>query len=361
MRKTSTIKKITVATGVALALVASVSMGSGKALASPTPGYLSAPDLYTTQVSGSQAAIVQTSAGDFEIYYTPTSLYGNTIPSTQQLQQFLSSNASSLTDVTPGPTGYTVTGTGATVPSNVTINQISDNGAPFYAISGITPSANGCGSSGCTLDLQLVNSITTNYSANNSSGTEIFGGQVLSNVFKVGAGSNLPGATQGELVFTYQFDVTYENATNGNVGPSAGSVSFYNDPAGYTYTLGSGSTDTSSISGTTIVCSTCTALPGGDLSGQVVYDTFNGSIETLNYLNNNGYLPVGSLSPEIFVASNAINYTIGSLTLNGNGAAFVANVFVPDTPEPGTLVLFGTALGLVAFMVVRNRRSQSVA
>lgn len=342
MRKTSIIRKITVATGVALALAVSVSMGSGKALASA--GYLSAPDLYTTNVTGSTAATVTTSSGVYTVYYIPTSLYGNTIPSTPQLQNFLSTN----------PSTY------GTVPSNVTIDSISEVGAPFYAISGITPSANGCGSSGCTLNLQFVNQISTNYEAFNSLGTEIFGGQVLSNVFKVGTNSNLPGATPGEMVFTYQFDTTYENATNGPVGPSAGSVSFFNDPSGYTYTLGDGATDTSSIAGTTISCSVCTSqLDPAYLVGTASY--YGTSIETLSYLNNTGFVPVDTLSPEIFVASNATNYTLGSLTLNGNGAAFVASVFVPATPEPGTLVLFGTALGLVAFMVVRNRRSQSVA
>ena len=340
MKKSSSFKKITVATGVALALAASVGLGSGRALASPTPGYLSAPILSTT--SGSQQVKVETSSGSYTIYSTPTSLYGNTIPSTAQLQSFLSANESG-------------------VPANVTILNVSDSGAPFYAISGISSGANGCGSSGCTLDLQLVKSLTTNYDATNALGQVEYSGQVLSNVFKVGSGSNLPGATAGDLVFTYQFDVTSEISANGNVGPSSGSVSFYNDPNGYIYTLGTGSTDTSSISGTTISCSSCTELSASGLKGQVIYDTFDGSIETLNYLNNSGYLPVGSLTPELFVASNATNYTLGSLTLNGNGADLLADVFVPATPEPGTLVLFGTALGLVAFMAVRRRRSQVVA
>ncbi len=340
MKKSSSFKKITVATGVALALAASVGLGSGRALASPTPGYLSAPILSTT--SGSQQVKVETSSGSYTIYSTPTSLYGNTIPSTAQLQSFLSANESG-------------------VPANVTILNVSDSGAPFYAISGISSGANGCGSSGCTLDLQLVKSLTTNYDATNALGQVEYSGQVLSNVFKVGSGSNLPGATAGDLVFTYQFDVTSEISANGNVGPSSGSVSYYNDPNGYIYTLGTGSTDTSSISGTTISCSSCTELSASGLKGQVIYDTFDGSIETLNYLNNSGYLPVGSLTPELFVASNATNYTLGSLTLNGNGADLLADVFVPATPEPGTLVLFGTALGLVAFMAVRRRRSQVVA
>ena len=343
MKKSSSFKKITVATGVALALAASVGLGSGRALASTTPGYLSAPILSTSETSGSQKVTVGTSSGTYTIYSTPTSLYGNTIPSTAQLQSFLSANESG-------------------VPANVTILNVSDSGAPFYAISGISKEANGCGSNGCTLDLQLVKSLTTNYDATNALGQVEYSGQVLSNVFKVGSGSNLPGATAGDLVFTYQFDVTSEiSSANGNVGPSSGSVSFYNDPNGYIYTLGTGSTDTSSISGTTISCSSCTELSASGLKGQVIYDTFDGSIETLNYLNNSGFLPAGSLTPELFVASNATNYTLGSLTLNGNGADLLADVFVPATPEPGTLVLFGTALGLVAFMAVRRRRSQVVA
>ena len=329
MRKKSTLRTLTVTTGVALALAVSVAAGPGKALAT-TSGYLSAPDLYTTQVAESTPNTVITSAGTYTIYDVPTSSFGNTIPSTTQLQQFLSANE-------PG------------VPSNVTIDSISQNGVIDYPTTG--------------LNLQLLNQAITNYTSTSfTQGT--YSGEILSNVFRVGAGSTMAGVTPGDLVFTYQFDITSATSTaNGNVGPSSESVSFYNDPNGYTYTLGDGITDTSSIQGTTISCSTCTELTPQDLSGAtgtVLYDTLNnnGSIETLELLNNTLTLNVGTLTPEIMVASNATNYTMGSLALSGTGSIADGAVFVPDTPEPGTLVLFGSALGLVAFMMVRRQKGQ---
>ena len=176
----------------------------------------------------------------------------------------------------------------------------------------------------------------------------------------------MSGVTPGELVFTYQFDITSANDSNGIAGPEALSVSYYNDTNGYTYTLGGGIIDTSPIAGTTISCSTCTTLSPNILSsltGTTQYDTLNnnGSIETLGYGNNAYIIPVGTLSPEIMVASNATNYTMGSLAFEGVGSASVGGVFVPTTPEPGTLVLFGSALGLVAFMMARRRQGQGIA
>jgi hypothetical protein len=333
MRKKSTLKTITVATGVALALAVSVAAGPGKALAT-TAGYLSAPNLYTTDVAGSTANTVITSAGVYTIYDVPTSTFGNTIPSSTQLQQFLSANYG--------------------VPSNVSISTITQSGALGYSTDG--------------LNLQLLKQMSTNYTATSSTGLQEYYGEILSNVFRVDAGSTMAGVTPGELVFTYQFDVTSENTAVtsllGNVGPSAASVSFFNEPNGYTYTLGAGAIDTSGIAGTTISCSTCTSpssFPLSALEGSVTYDNLNGSIETLQFLNNVSSLPVGTLTPEIMVASNATNYTVGSFTLSGSGAIADASVFVPSTPEPGTLVLFGSALGLVAFMMARRRQGQGIA
>ena len=335
MRKKSTLRTLTVTTGVALALAVSVAAGPGKALAT-TSGYLSATDLYTTQVAGSTANTVTTSAGSFTIYDVPTSSFGNTIPSATQLQQFLSANE-------PG------------VPSNVTIYSISENGVTNYPTTG--------------LNLQLLNQAITNYTSTSFTGQGTYSGEILSNVFRVGAGSTLAGVTPGELVFTYQFDITSASNTNGYAGPTSESVSFYNDPNGYTYTLGDGITNTSNIAGTTITCSTCTTLTGAQLAaltGNVSYDAINnnGSIETLDLQNNSVTLPIGTLTPEIMVASNATNYTMGSIALQGNGNIADGSVFVPAVPEPGTLVLFGSALGLVAFMMARRRqndRNQGIA
>ncbi len=334
MRKKSTLRTLTVSAGVALALAVSVAAGPGKALAT-TSGYLSAPDLYTTNVAGSTLNTVTTSAGTYTIYDVPTSSFGNTIPSATQLQQFLSANLGA--------------------PTNVTIYSISENGITDYPTTG--------------LNLQLLNQAITNYTSTSFTGQGTYSGEILSNVFKVGAGSTMAGVTPGELVFTYQFDITSASNTNGYAGPTSESVSFYNDPNGYIYTLGDGITDTSNIAGTTITCSTCTTLTGAELSpltGNVSYDAVNnnGSIETLDLQNNTVTLPVGTLTPEIMVASNATNYTMGSIALQGNGNIADGAVFVPAVPEPGTLALFGSALGLVAFMMARRRqndRNQGIA
>ena len=375
MRKRTKFEKITVAAGMALALAATVAVSPGRALASP--GYDTFQGLYTSQNAGGTLTpqIVQTSAGDFLIYSGSVSLFGNTIPSYTTMQSFLSANAASLqTEIPNGLGGYSTGPIGATVPANVSISSITtsnSNGvyagsAPFYNISGISPSKNGCPAAGCTLNLQFVNQINTPFTANISAGNSI-SGDLMSNVFKVGSGSNLSGANPGELVFTYQFEITSATSSNGNLGITGASVSFFNDPNGYTYTLGTGTTDTTSINtntgGSTYLGNT--SLSAAYISGLIQYDNVNnnGSIELLTDSDTNTTSPigVGFISPEVFVASNTYNYTTGTFAFEGSGAGFQEPVFVPDTPEPGTLVLFGTALGLVSFMVVRRRRSQIVA
>ena len=340
MGKKSTIRRITVATGLALSLVFSVTVGSGKALA--TTGYLTAPtDLSLTNYSGASSFLVN---GTTPMYYTSNSSYGNTIPSAQQVANFLNIPVSDVVSLT-------------------------DNTTPFYALSGTVVTSNG--SQPWTLNLTLLNQLnsgSTPITLTTTSGnaTEV-AGSYISNVFQVGAGSTLPGAVQGDLIFTYQF---YENSVaNSNGGITGATIGGFNDPTGSTvYTLGSGSTDTSSISGTTISCTSCTELgslsatngtldPTDNLSGVQGNVNFSsgGSILTLGLSNNTSGLNGGVYTPEIMVASTATNYTTGTMSFLGYGAGEVT-VYVPTTPEPGTLVLFGTALGLSGFLIVRKRR-----
>jgi hypothetical protein len=183
----------------------------------------------------------------------------------------------------------------------------------------------------------------------------------------------MAGAVPGELVFTYQFSV-------GNISPSTGTgptqitISNFNNPgASGNWLLGDGAiTGTSGVNnftqiagGVTPLCNgaTCSNGYGGldSITGQEGLNSANGTINYAEYLST---IPIGldQISPEIFVASNALYYSLGSLSLQGDGGGSNGVfIFVPTTPEPGTLVLFGTALGLVAFMVVRNRRNQIVA
>ena len=341
MGKESTIRRITVATGLALSLVFSVTVGSGKALA--TTGYLTAPTgLSSTSYAGASSFIVNNTT---TMYYTSNSSYGNTIPSAQQVANFLNIPVSDVVSLT-------------------------DNTTPFYALSGTVVTSNG--SQPWTLNLTLLNQLNSGSTpialttTNSGKSTEV-SGSYISNVFQVGAGSTLPGAVQGDLIFTYQF---YENSVaNSNGGITGATIGGFNDPTGSTvYTLGSGSTDTSSISGTTISCTSCTELgsssasngtldPADNLSGVQGNVNFSsgGSILTLGLSNNTSGLNGGVYTPEIMVASTATNYTTGTMSFLGYGAGEVT-VYVPTTPEPGTLVLFGTALGLSGFLIARKRR-----
>lgn len=332
MRKYSTIKRVSVATALALSLITSLTVGSGKALA--TASYLSAPTgLSLTNYAGASSFLVNNTT---TIYYTPTSAYGNTIPSASQVSSFLGipvSNVVSLTDST----------------------------TPFYSISG----ANG------TLNLSLLNQISSSFTTTLAGTTPVASGTYISNVFMIDSGSTMAGAVAGDLVFTYQFYQQTVSATNGGI--SGATIGPFNDPNNFVYTLGTGSTDTSSIGGTTISCSSCTELGSSTatngtldstdtlagVQGNVNYST-GGSILTLGLSNNTGGIAAGIYTPEILVASTATGYSLGGLSFLGLGAGSVP-VFVPNVPEPGTLVLFGTALGFVAFLVVKRRRNQMVA
>ena len=321
MKKT---KKKSFAAGLGLALLAGVAISPGLAQATViqlagSPGYLSSPEISTTSINSSSFEITETftNGNTQNLYITPGSSFGNTF-------------------VNPGP------GVSAISISNTSPVPTSDL---LYNVSG--------------LDLQYVTSLESNWS---QSGATSSSGQVISSVYKIGSGATMAGAVPGELVFTYQFDVTslspsYENGVN------TANIALFNDPNGYAWALGDGAiadpTDLPS-GAPSLSCSLCSTASLGSLYGSTYLDTANGSVNSIAYTDN---LAIGDnqISPIFFVASNAFSYGIGSIALGAGGTGGNVNVFVPDSPEPGTLVLFGTALGFVAFMVVRNRRSQSVA
>ncbi|MHB1287493.1 MAG: PEP-CTERM sorting domain-containing protein [Leptospirales bacterium] len=309
MKKMGIMRKIALATGVAVAVSAGVSMNVGLASADT---YLGAPSITLTNPGGSAFAFnVSSTSGSFTAYDTPSSSYGDTIPTAAAL------NAAGI----PG-----------------TINSISgQNGPVLYDP---TP-----------LALTQINSITDNYTGTASNGST-FTGQIISNVFKVTSG----GSGIGDLVFSYQFDVT-SVAPPGN-GINGLSISFFNEPlnlntgVGTPWVLGDGINRTpvgSVLSGT--------PLSLASVNGSVTYDPVDGTFYSLAYSSTTS-ITSPSVSPQFFVASNATNYAMGSLSFQGGGAGLPGQpVFVPGVPEPSTLALLGTGLALLAFVAFRKRQN----
>lgn len=214
MRKTNKMKKITVAMGLALAMSVGAGVGAKTALATTisggTPAYLSTPELSTAPISGGFS--FQTSATGSNTYYaSSTSLYGNTIPTVSELGSLTGLSAANFDS-------QSITDTNPTVfysPSSLNLTQIATQTQAF----------------------QLGSS--------SGGGTEVTG-NVISDVFQIGSASpTMAGAVPGDLVFTYQFDVTGV-VSNNNSGVFSATVTAFNDPNGTAYTLGSG-INTSSI------------------------------------------------------------------------------------------------------------------
>ena len=347
MKKIRGFKKAGSVAGIVLAAV--LTFGTAPKAAHAT--YLGSETISLTNTAGSTPFSVDTAAyGTVTMYYSTTSSYGATIPTPAQINATL--NAAGF--------------------ASTTINSIGTiSGDNYVPVTFYDPS------SGQNFTLNQINTITDPFTAGGTNGASI-SGNVLSNVFQVVGGSH-----NGDLVFSYQFNVTSES-TNGTL-LDGGSVAFFNEPLngltgiGTPWVLGDGINATATNTGVTNplsglpVYSFASDAIGATFTGpvefsatgnsKVTYDTVNNgnnSVESINYTGNG--IGVGEVSPQFFVASNATTYTIGSFTFQGVGSGFSGvPVFVPGTPEPGTLILFGTALGLVAFMVVRNRRSQSIA
>lgn len=318
------IKKKSLAAGLGLALLAGVALSPGLAHATATD-YLGTPKVTGSPVNANSFEITLTSfpgGATTNLYITPNSAFGNTF-------------------INPGP-GY----------SAVTIS----NSSPVPT-SDLLYSASG-------LDLQYVTSLTSDWS---QTGATSSSGQVISSVYKIGSTPTMAGAVPGELVFTYQFDVTSLNPSTAN-GVNEANIALFNDPNGYNWALGDGAiSDPQDLTGPVLSCAGCTTASLGSLYGSTYLDTSNGTVNSIQYTDN---LPVGyygnngfnpQVSPIFFVATNAFSFTTGSIALGAGGTGGNVTVFVPDTPEPGTLVLFGTTLGLVAFMALRRRGSQRIA
>ncbi|MHB8369941.1 MAG: hypothetical protein ACYDBP_09710 [Leptospirales bacterium] len=304
-------KRITVGVGVAVALTVGV-LGNSKP-ASAT-GYLAAPTLG----SGTSSFSVQSSTGNSNINYSINSSYGNTFPTIGAL---------SAAGVTGTILGLTNSISGSTVTFN--------------------PS---------TLDLKSVASMTNNYTLTSATlPGDFISGQVNSDVFRVGSGATMAGSKAGQLIFTYQFDVT--KTSPGAIGINAANISFFNNPGSQIYNLGVG-INSKSIGSP--FCPTCTVanLSNSNLSGSVTYDPINGTVQAVSQSTAGASVFAGDVSPQFFIASNALYYSVGSMSLQGDGMSDSAGVFVPNTPEAGTVVLFGSGLLLLAFMAFRKRMTR---
>ena len=316
------IQKITATAGLALALT----VGFGTTAKSAWAGYLTAPTLSTT--SGAFQFNVN---GSGPYYATGNSSYGNTIPTASAL-----SALSGLSPVTSLQDG--INGTSGSVPT-------------FYT----APTG---------LDTTPVATMMNAYTMSTSTGTTVITGDVISSVFKFGAKPGISGALPGELVFTYQFDVT-GIASNNNTGVYAASIGFFNNPNGTAFTLGSGINTTAigpnfsgdtyvNSSGQTVALSAAT-ITASDLSGNVTFAS-NGTVSALGY-NSGADITLGEYSPQFFVASNAYYTSMGSIGFTGSSASGGTSVFVPGTPEPKTLILFGSGIALLAFMFRRKQEN----
>lgn len=317
------VQKVAISAGLALALT----VGFGTTAKSAWAGYLGTQNVVSTSTSSSS----NLTSNEFQVQYTTTN------GSFYQVY----TNASSFGNTLPKPL--------PTSPVGGTIENFSSSGLPasalFYSAS--------------TLDLTHVASLLENYTATGFTGS--YSGQLLSQVFKVGAGSTMAGANPGELVFTYQFDVTSATAQE---GPTQITLSFLNNPAGKgAWLLGGGLNVISTTSGSPILAPIGQTLGSNignefftGLSGGVSVAS-NGTIIAENDQWSGGYYHVGQVSPQIFLASNAYNFSYGSFGLEGNGANGTAMTFVPGTPEPSTLVLLGSGLALLAFMALRRKEN----
>ena len=348
MRKQGKMRKITVATSLALAVVVGAFLGVGSAMATPYAGTYLGPVTVTINPATPPPSpafpfVISTSNTNYgclgctnTAYATINSTYGATAPSSAY-----------LTSV--GVLGY---------PQSISGSQ----GPTFY-----DPNAN----NGLGLTLVATNAGNPLDSFTNMTvGSVTYSGSVISNVFQV---TNDPGSN-GDLVFTYQFEIT--NATPfGNANITGFSVGQFNQPGFSTlYTVGAGinyDSTTGSLDAIGPTFSGTITPPISAVNGTVTYDpgslTFSGlsytdnTVPTINSTDTAYNLPY--ISPQLFVATNATYFgggTLGFLTSSAGGFGALP-VFVPNTPEPSTLVLFATGFGILAFMALRKCQNKILA
>jgi hypothetical protein len=319
------VQKVAISAGLALALT----VGFGTTAKSAWAGYLGAQTQVSAGTPGSFGVAYTTTGGSFTQSYTNASQFGNTIPN-----PLPASSSGPITSIASG-------GNFDPIPNN----------ALFYSSAG--------------LDLLPVASLTQNYSASSSNGT--IAGQVLSQVFKVGPTATMANANPGELVFTYQFDVTSVTPQPGSTqlpGVNQLTLAYLNNPISVgNWLLGGGfnSTTAGDPSGYTAIGNSLSGtLNTSDvfspsLAGQITVDPNNGTI--VQELDTWGSSQSSGVAPQIFLATNAYSYSVGSLGVQGSGFGSFVNTFVPGTPEPSTLVLLGSGLALLAFMALRRKEN----
>lgn len=334
MKKRVVFKQAVIAASIALTVAIGVSANVKAAWA----GYLSAPSLSTSASVGAFPFTINTPVNT--AYATSTSSYGNTIPTASSITSTTGiSPVSSISDfatLTLGG-GGSISSTGANILYDSTTGR----------------------SNGGNLNLSLIASMTNPYSGSTVNGT--LSGNVLSQVFRITSGSNA-----GDLVFTYQFNVS----SSATLSASSATIGNFNMPT-TTFALGEGinatgiTTTNNATAGTGVSQSGTLALLGTGLSGGVaslnvpltanVFFQSNGYAQSFDYELSSGLVAPGDVSAQIFVATTATNITLGSISVAYQGTSGSADVYVPGTPEPATLVLFATGLGILTFVTFRKR------
>ena len=368
MKRMVSIKNVVIALGLTLSFGVGISQNAKSAWA----GYLSDPTLSMTASQGSFSFIVNPSSTSLlpsgpTVYGTATSSFGNTVPSTALIlatpsypTNSVSSPITTISDLsTLTISGTTITSTG----SNLLYNSANGGFSSLNPIGSLTEYFNG-------------NTVNTNPNTISSLGTcTAICGTVVSQVFQIQS----TGSNNGDLVFTYQFSLSgitpSSNGVSGlNIAPfnSATSVgeginvnNLVNSSTQPLPGYGVSQTGNYSPLGTNVLLGTSTPNSTENLVDTVTYSSTGGLAEQFTIgtpTGTSGSLALGSgqASPQLFVASNDIFSGLGYITLygvNGEGAADIP-VLIPGTPEPSTLVLFVTGLGLLAFISIRKKQGQ---
>ena len=229
-------------------------------------------------------------------------------------------------------------------PSGSTDGSVGANNLVFTPPSGLTQ----------------VASMVTPYTTT-PSGAGSFSGYAASSVWKTSTGT---------LDFFYQFDVT--SVGSNAATPSSLGISPFNQPGNTAYNLALGinsSTAPTSTGGTTV---TYDPLSIGANSTPVDLQKFFNSPTPLNLDYGTGgtvlggnntpiyNMTAGQISPQFFVATNATYFGMGIFTIQSSTGVEFAPAFVPDSPEPGTVVLFGSGLALLSFVMLRKKGGLSI-
>ena len=248
-------------------------------------------------------------------------------------------SSTEVVDIYGNTSGTPNINTAYTPPSGSTDGSIGANNLVFTPASGLT---------------QVANSVLKYTSAPSGSGA--FSGYVDSSVWRTSTGT---------LDFFYQFDVT--SVGSNSATPNAAGISPFNLPNGTAYNLALGinsSTAPTSNGGTTVtydplcVGANCTPVALSNFFNDPTPLTLSyGSGGTFIGGNNTPIfsMKAGQVSPQLFIASNATSYGIGTFTIQSSTGIAEVDTFVPDSPEPGTLVLFGSALALGSFFMMRKK------